>query len=274
MWRITPDTAQGDHAATAIAFMRAVTEATAGMIADWMASGFVHGVMNTDNMVVTGESFDYGPWRFLPAAEPGFTAAYFDHTGLYSFGRQPERGLWNLVQLAGCLALIADTDALENVLKEYPKFYQRALRDKIFARLGLAQGDLAKDIELVSSLLAWMTQAEADFEQVFFDWFGGAASVDRAKVSPQAALYDDADFEPVRAAIVGRESVAGERLSHAYFQAARPVTLLIDEVEALWAPIAEKDDWSMFEAKLAAIETARQAYGFKPVMWRHPEDAD
>ena len=56
-----------------------------------MAAGFVHGVLNTDNINITGESFDYGPWRFLPAYDPGFTAAYFDETGLYAFGRQPER---------------------------------------------------------------------------------------------------------------------------------------------------------------------------------------
>ena len=57
--------------------------------AQWMAAGFVHGVLNTDNINITGESFDYGPWRFLPTYDPGFTAAYFDETGLYAFGRQP-----------------------------------------------------------------------------------------------------------------------------------------------------------------------------------------
>ena len=55
----------------------------------WMAAGFVHGVLNTDNFNITGESFDYGPWRFLPHLDPGFTAAYFDETGRYAYGRQP-----------------------------------------------------------------------------------------------------------------------------------------------------------------------------------------
>ena len=73
------------------AMLDAVVERTAGLTARWMAAGFVHGVLNTDNMNVTGESFDYGPWRFLPRNDPDFTAAYFDHSGLYAL-RPPARG--------------------------------------------------------------------------------------------------------------------------------------------------------------------------------------
>ena len=68
----------------------AVVAASARLTARWIAAGFVHGVLNTDNLNVTGESFDYGPWRFLPHYEPGFTAAYFDQFGLYAFARQPD----------------------------------------------------------------------------------------------------------------------------------------------------------------------------------------
>ncbi len=81
-----------------------------------MAAGFVHGVLNSDNIAVTGESFDYGPWRFTPEWDPDFTAAYFDHHGLYSFGRQPEAIHWDLAQLAGCLALVAEAAAAGRVL--------------------------------------------------------------------------------------------------------------------------------------------------------------
>ena len=73
---------------------------TARLAARYMAAGFVHGVLNTDNINVTGESFDYGPWRFAPTWDPGFTAAYFDHPGLYAFGRQPEAIHWDVMQLA------------------------------------------------------------------------------------------------------------------------------------------------------------------------------
>src|SRR6202044_690098 len=87
--------------ARAPALLSAVVLASARLAARWMAAGFVHGVLNTDNMNITGESFDYGPYRFLPRNDPNFVAAYFDETGLYAFGRQPETMLWNLQQLAG-----------------------------------------------------------------------------------------------------------------------------------------------------------------------------
>ncbi|MCK9543087.1 MAG: protein adenylyltransferase SelO family protein, partial [Novosphingobium sp.] len=79
----------------AVRLMHQVTERMADMAASYMAAGFVHGVLNTDNMNVSGESFDYGPWRWLPEWNPGFTAAYFDRTGLYCFARQPQAIAWN-----------------------------------------------------------------------------------------------------------------------------------------------------------------------------------
>ena len=92
-----------------------VATRTAGLAASYMAAGFVHGVLNSDNINVTGESFDYGPWRFTPEWDPGFTAAYFDEFGLYAFGRQPEAIHWDLAQLAGCLALIGEAPALADI---------------------------------------------------------------------------------------------------------------------------------------------------------------
>ena len=85
-----PDDAPGRDEPAAILLHQAV-ERLADLAASYMAAGFVHGVLNSDNMNVTGESFDYGPWRWLPKWEPGFTAAYFDQTGLYAFGRQQKR---------------------------------------------------------------------------------------------------------------------------------------------------------------------------------------
>ncbi|MEK7355594.1 MAG: YdiU family protein, partial [Bdellovibrionota bacterium] len=92
------------------AFMKEVTIGAAKLCASWMMAGFVHGVLNSDNMNVTGESFDYGPYRFLPKYDPQFTAAYFDETGLYAYGNQPESVIWNLERLAECLLLISDEE--------------------------------------------------------------------------------------------------------------------------------------------------------------------
>ena len=84
-----------------------------------MSAGFVHGVLNSDNMNVTGESFDYGPYRFLPTFELGFTAAYFDQSGLYAYGRQPQAVLWNVARLADTLTLLTTVEALEKILDTF-----------------------------------------------------------------------------------------------------------------------------------------------------------
>lgn len=254
-----PQAKGADMAASAANLLREAVNATADLCASWMAAGFVHGVLNTDNMVVTGESFDYGPWRFLPYSDPSFTAAYFDETGLYAFGRQPQTGLWNLTQLASALTLVCDVPPLEQALDAYEGLYRSAFPRRLLAVLGLRQKDDAVDLDLLKSLFGWMGETRASWPQVFFDWFGGPASEDRAGRSPLSGLYAAPAFEPVRRALLEHAPERPERLSHAYFQNERPVSLLIEEVEALWDHIAERDDWGPFHAHMERIETARQA---------------
>lgn len=234
-------------------------QAVARTCAQWMAAGFVHGVLNTDNMVVTGESFDYGPWRFLPASDPAFTAAYFDHQGLYRFGRQPEAVSWNLAQLAGCLALVSDEAPLIAALEGFAEAYHRAICTAMLARLGLEGLTLEEDLSFLQSLFAWMTESGAGWAQVFHDWFCGEASAPRAAQSPQKALYEAAAFENVRRGLFARAALRPERLNHRVFDAAYPVNLVIETVEALWAPIAERDDWAPLTAQLEAIDELRIA---------------
>jgi serine/tyrosine/threonine adenylyltransferase len=249
-----------DMATKAVNLLGHVTRATASMIGQWMAAGFVHGVMNTDNFNITGETFDFGPWRFLPVSDPNFTAAYFDENGLYRFGRQPTQGAWALHQLASALLPLAEADDLARGLAPYEATYQQAFAAHTHLLLGLAtSGDLRKDLTFLQGLYGWMTTSGASWPQTFFDLYGGSASEARMKASPQAALYETADFAPVRDALAARTPTHPDRLALPYFQAVAPVVLLIENVESLWAPIAESDDWSAFEAKLAHLEAARTA---------------
>jgi uncharacterized protein YdiU (UPF0061 family) len=254
-----PEAQGADVAASAVNLLREAVNATATLTASWMAAGFVHGVLNTDNMVVTGESFDYGPWRFLPYSDPSFTAAYFDETGLYAFGRQPATGLWNLSQLAACLTLVADASALEKPLEVYEGAYREAFRRKTLAMMGLKTASEEDDLALLKALFGWMGETRASWPQVFFDWFCGPASEARAAASPIASLYREQSFELVKKALFSHQPERPERLAHGYFAGARPASMLIDEVEALWASIAESDDWSPFRAQMARIEAAREA---------------
>ncbi len=245
-----------------VALLETVIARTARLAARWMAAGFVHGVLNTDNMVVTGESFDYGPWRFLPRNDPNFTAAYFDESGLYSFGRQPEAAFWNLQQLAGCLSLVAGSDALVAALNGFIGAYRSELRTAMLARLGLRPRDEDADIDLVNAAFRAL-QAGGDrlrWEPFFFDWFCGDEG--RALAGPRGDLYAEEGFADFRRLLAGFEPERPERLSHPRFAEPEPEEMLIEEVEAIWAPIAERDDWSAFEAKLVRIEAARQAWAY------------
>ncbi|MET0591331.1 MAG: selenoprotein O, partial [Polyangiaceae bacterium] len=91
------------------------------------------------------------------------------------------------------------------------------------------------------------------YEQFFFDWYGGAASAPRALAGLAAERYAGTAFEAVRRRLDDYGPCAPERLAHPYWQRLRPCTLLIDEIETIWKAIAEHDDWSLFEAKIAAI---------------------
>jgi uncharacterized protein YdiU (UPF0061 family) len=246
--------------ARAAALFGEAVEANACLVASWMGAGFVHGVLNTDNLNITGESFDYGPWRFLPTSDPSFTAAYFDETGLYAFGRQPEAVSWALAQFGGALTLVCRQSALEAEMKRFAPAYQEALRAYVFARLALQQGVLTDDMGFLSALFGWLTDSQVGWDQFFHDWRGGGAGAARAAHSPQAARYTEPAFAPVRAGIEARTG-SGAAPAHAYFERATPVSLVIEEVEALWSAIAERDDWSLFEAKLADIAQLRAALG-------------
>lgn len=244
--------------ARALALFGAITRRTARMAAQWFAAGFVHGVLNTDNINITGESFDYGPYRFLPHYEPGFTAAYFDETGLYAFGRQPDTIAWNLARLAECLLPLADLPALEAELAGFGAHFWAELRRAITLRLGLLPAGETADDALIRALFAFLRETKAPFEAAMFDLFGGEARLAKAFAGPRAALYRAGSFEPLRIALAEHAPV--EAVTHRYFGRDDPESLLYDEIERLWAPIAERDDWAPFNAKLGAIATLREAY--------------
>jgi uncharacterized protein YdiU (UPF0061 family) len=249
----------------AAALLAAVTERMARLAARWMTAGFVHGVLNTDNMNLAGESFDYGPYRFLPRSDPNFTAAYFDHSGLYAFGRQPEAVFWNLQQLAGCFAQVSESDPLVEALNGFGPAYRAAVTEAMLERLGLrGSGDEDRDLALTQAAFkALSTDGEQlRWEPFFFDWF--CKDEGRALSGPRAGLYAGEGFAEFRSALAGFEAERPERLGDPYFARPEPEELLYDEIESLWAAIAADDDWAPFHAKLAAIEAARQAWGLRP----------
>lgn len=236
------------HAKNAAEMFAGVVKASADTVASWMAAGFVHGVMNTDNMNITGESFDYGPYRFLPTLTSGFTAAYFDRTGLYAFAKQPEIMHWNLGQLAQSLSLITDGDALVDALNDYAGHYRDALRRHVFRRLGLEPKESQADIDFIMQTFQFLEGSQTPWPQFWHDWQGGAARKKQAIKSPNKAFYKGEDFKAWYSNLSDFSSTfAGPATD-------RPASLIYEEIGDLWAPIAERDDWSDFEAKLASFD--------------------
>jgi serine/tyrosine/threonine adenylyltransferase len=256
-----PQAARPTTGEEAAAFLGEVCVNVGRLCAQWMVAGFVHGVLNTDNIVITGESFDYGPYRFLPNYDPGFTAAYFDETGLYAYGRQPNAVLWNLYRLAETLSLIAPVEKLKEALSRFDDAFTGELGASVTWRLGLKPRSENEDGALADKLFLFLKAASAPFEQVMFDWRGGLPRKEKALAGPAGALYQSEAFESFTRALADYEPAPSSPAAEAYFSGERPVTLLYDEIEALWAAIAERDDWSAFEEKLAAIDRVREAYG-------------
>ena len=233
---------------TGAGLLRAVVIRSAQTVASWMAAGFVHGVMNTDNMNITGESFDYGPFRFLPTLKSDFTAAYFDHGGLYAFARQPEAMYWNLAQLANCLSLIDDEKRLNAALEEFPDMYRIALIEKLFARLGVEpSGKPENDLAFVLKTFEYLEKSQAGWPQFFFDWRGGVSREDAALKGPNAQAYTHPDFADWKTIFSSFTPASGRPVGD------MPASLIYEQIGALWKPIDEHDDWSAFEAKLSSF---------------------
>jgi uncharacterized protein YdiU (UPF0061 family) len=235
----------GERSDDPVRLLELIVGCTATLASRYMAAGFVHGVLNSDNINVTGESFDYGPWRFAPTWDPAFTAAYFDASGLYAFGRQPEAIHWNVMQLAASLRLIAESDRLIEQLESFASRFQPALADAVLWRMGVLPRDPERDRALARAVERALRATKAPLDQFFFDVFGGDLP----------ASYGEA-WQEVRGALSSYPSRKGR--DHPYWSG-QPCSMLIDEVEAIWAPIAAADDWSSFCGKVAAVRAMGDA---------------
>ena len=220
-----PDAPGGEQ--PAVQLMHLAVERLADLAASYMVAGFVHGVLNTDNMNITGESFDYGPWRWLPRWEPEFTAAYFDDHGLYAFGRQPGAIRWNLGQLAIALRPLVEAEPLIAALDRFGPLYEEAMLRRFTWRLGVASEGPEADAARVA-------QAEVDMRE--------------------QGMGPDLWFHRQRG------------------QSGEPEAMLIDEVEAIWAAIAERDDWSLLHEKVARLHALGRDLGEPPAPAGHLSD--
>ncbi len=181
------------------ALLDGVIRAQASLIAEWMLVGFIHGVMNTDNMAIAGETIDYGPCAFMDAYDPKAVFSAIDEYGRYAYFRQPAIGQWNLARLAECLLplLADDTDAADAAAEEsldaYTSWFEQAYQGRLRRKLGLFT-ECEGDAELGRDLLEAMRVNRADFTLTFrrlSETFSG----DEDDGSVRRLFADPSDYE-------------------------------------------------------------------------------
>ncbi len=183
-----------DSPAPHLALFEAILERQASLIARWQLVGFIHGVMNTDNMALSGETIDYGPCAFMDRYDPATVFSSIDHGGRYAYGNQPSIAQWNLSRLAEAMLPLFDRDvdrAVERataVLDRFPDLFEQHWLDGVRAKLGLftqEDGDQA----LVDDLLAWMQRRSADFTNTFRSLTGGRPIEDVTSADPEVEAW-------------------------------------------------------------------------------------
>ncbi len=241
-----------------LAFFEAVVEAQASLVARWMNLGFIHGVMNTDNMTISGETIDYGPCAFMDAYATGTVFSSIDTHGRYAFGNQPSIAQWNLTRLAETLIPVIDPDeakaidSLTAALQSFADAYNRHWLAGMRAKLGLAS-ERPGDFNLAMALLATMEAGAADFTRTFRAL---SAAVMGDDAPARAAFADPAAFDQWlvewRARLAVETGAAADRA--AAMDRVNPIYIPRNhKVEEALAAAVDADDMGPFKALLAVL---------------------
>ena len=267
-------------AAQLLAFYGELVERLARLAADWMVAGFTHGVLNTDNMSLVAESFDYGPFAFLERWDPGFTAAYFDHSGLYAYGRQPLTCHHNLRRLQEPLAMLLPRADLEARLERFAPAYSSHYRQRLLRRLGFA----GASSQPAAAALDWPADPErpdlvrltlqllASWDVGYGDFFTGLSR----RVGERGVPSTAEELEPFVAGAAAPERGAWLAWRDAWWAWSRPAagggtaaaiaptlerwnlpeTPVRAVIERIWAAIDQHDDWGPLEQWLERTSAA------------------
>lgn len=252
-------------------FFRAVSDRQAALIARWQSVGFVHGVMNTDNMAISGETIDYGPCAFMNAYDPNTVFSSIDRGGRYAYGNQPAIAQWNLARLAETLLPLIDPDpdraveAATEVLESFSAFYDGYWIAEMRKKLGLTmeEGD---DAELVQGLLDWMLKTRSDFTNTFRELSDGPPAGDRCR---------DAEFEDWHARWqerLGRENQA-EGATVALMRSVNPEVIPRNHrVEEALAAAEDSDDLTPLHRLLEALASPYETRSDRAAYREPPAD--
>jgi uncharacterized protein YdiU (UPF0061 family) len=240
------------------ALLDAIIARTAELVARWMTIGFIHGVMNTDNMSIAGETIDYGPCAFMDAYHPGTVYSSIDHGGRYAYANQPRIAHWNLSRLAGAFLPLLGEDqeaaipVAQEALDRYPALFQAAYLGGLRRKLGLTTGEDG-DMALAQDLLERMQANHADFTLTFRSLGDAADGHDE----PARALFDDPTAFDGWAAewrdrLKREDAIVGAR--RAVMRMANPAFIPRNhQVEAVIRAAEDRSDFAPLEALLTVL---------------------
>ena len=240
-----------------IRFYAELVQRIAQLVAQWMAVGFCHGVLNTDNMSITGESFDYGPYAFIDTYNPYFTSAAFDRQGRYSYRNQPTVCRWNLEMLQRPLSAVIPISEMEAILETFPELYTQYYHQQMLHKLGFECLSFLETEELIDLTLQFLFLTKVSYHQFFHEL--------RQRFSRPWREKPDSILQDLEHLVSGEEIAILKRWCWLYhqlllerspealnqiaqrLQQANPVvTLLKSEIETIWQAISEYDNWQPF----------------------------
>ncbi|GAB4540004.1 MAG: YdiU family protein [Pleurocapsa sp.] len=251
-----------------ISFYGELVQRIAKLVAGWMAAGFCHGVLNTDNMSITGESFDYGTYAFIDTYNPSFTAASFDRLGRYSYRNQPSVCRWNLAMLQHPLAAVIPVSAMEAVLESFPELYTQYYHQQMLHKLGFDRLSFLETEELIDLTLQFLFLTKVNYHHFF--------SALRDKFSPQWRDNPDAILQDLEYLVSGEEITILKRWCWIYHQLLigrssteikkialclqknNPVIALLEsEIAKIWQGIDRDNNWQLFTNRLSLLSRSQ-----------------
>ncbi|MEM9946053.1 MAG: YdiU family protein [Cyanobacteria bacterium P01_D01_bin.36] len=245
-----------------------LAERLATLVAQWMTAGFCHAVLNTDNMSITGESFDYGPFAFIEEYDPRFTAAYFDYSGLYCYGNQPGACYWNLEKLAVALEGVVDKANMEVGLAKYQPKYAEVFCDRTLKKLGFTSTNNLDATSttpdsrtlrhtLLTATLDLLEQTRVsytDFFAALTRQFDPAWQTDKTLIlsstvensEPEAAAHLQQWCSVYQQCLAQLPAESMEAVQQCLKTTNPMIVLHRPVIESVWEPIAEEDNWQPF----------------------------
>lgn len=248
-----------------IQFYAELVERVAQLVAQWMAAGFCHAVLNTDNMSITGESFDYGPYAFIPTYNPDFTAAYFDYYGRYSYSNQPGICKLNLEMLQQPLAAVIPMAEMEAALSKFDELYYSYYRQLMINKLGFSQLPVAQANQLLGLTVQFLLDSQVGYHAFFAEL---AQQFKPDWRDDDSQIFSNASFleSPEQSALLIKwrefyhhllQTLSDSQLKDLAqcLQDKNPQTVLLRPViENTWEAISNQNNWQPFYELLEKLQ--------------------